>query len=99
MTTEKLNYIYYTLYCNNRAKYINLLWLYNSVRGRKNMSLSVKNIIKTYGDCNVVNDISFDIKEGEILGLVGHNGAGKTTTFRMILGLIESHMRFYFLRV
>ena len=55
------------------------------------MGLSVKNIIKTYGDCNVVNDISFDIKEGEILGLVGHNGAGKTTTFRMILGLIEKN--------
>ncbi|CEP43294.1 ABC transporter [[Clostridium] sordellii] len=53
------------------------------------MTLSVENLSKNYGGHNAVNNMSFNIEEGEILGLVGHNGAGKTTTFRMILGLIE----------
>jgi ABC-2 type transport system ATP-binding protein len=51
--------------------------------------LSVKHVTKYYGDFRAVNDISFDIKEGEIFGLLGVNGAGKTTTFRMIMGLLD----------
>ena len=51
--------------------------------------LEVKNIVKYYGDFLAVNDLSFDVKEGEIFGLLGVNGAGKTTTFRMIIGLLE----------
>ena len=51
--------------------------------------LKVEHITKYYGDFRAVNDISFEIHEGEIFGLLGVNGAGKTTTFRMIMGLLD----------
>ncbi|NLC48534.1 MAG: ATP-binding cassette domain-containing protein [Tenericutes bacterium] len=51
--------------------------------------LSVKNVTKYYGDLLAVDDLSFDIFEGEIFGLLGVNGSGKTTTFRMIMGLLD----------
>ncbi len=51
--------------------------------------LKVDHVTKYYGDFRAVNDISFEIKEGEIFGLLGVNGAGKTTTFRMIMGLLD----------
>ncbi|MBR4693700.1 MAG: ATP-binding cassette domain-containing protein [Bacilli bacterium] len=51
--------------------------------------LTVKNITKTYGTLKAVDNLSFEVKEGEIFGLLGVNGAGKTTTFRMIVGLLE----------
>ncbi len=51
--------------------------------------LSVKNVTKYYGDFLAVDNLSFDIREGEIFGLLGVNGAGKTTTFRMIMGLLD----------
>jgi ABC-2 type transport system ATP-binding protein len=53
--------------------------------------LSVKNVTKYYGDILAVDDLSFEIKEGEIFGLLGVNGAGKTTTFRMIMGLLDKN--------
>jgi ABC-2 type transport system ATP-binding protein len=46
--------------------------------------LEVKNLVKKYGDFTAVNDISFDIKEGEIFSLLGPNGAGKTTTISVL---------------
>lgn len=49
--------------------------------------LQVKNLTKQFGSFTAVNNISFDLKEGEILGLLGPNGAGKTTTIQMLLGL------------
>jgi ABC-2 type transport system ATP-binding protein len=49
--------------------------------------IEVKNLIKKYKDLTAVNDISFEVKEGEIFGLLGENGAGKTTTLEMIEGL------------
>ena len=49
--------------------------------------LRVDHLVKRYGDFIAVNDISFSLKEGEILGLLGPNGAGKTTTIQMLLGL------------
>ncbi len=52
--------------------------------------LSVKNIVKYYGSNCAVNGLSFDVKNGEIFGLLGENGAGKTTTFRIIMGLLDS---------
>jgi len=51
--------------------------------------LEVKNLTKKFSKFTAVNNISFDLKEGEILGFLGPNGAGKTTTIDMILGLIK----------
>ena len=50
--------------------------------------LSVKNLTKVFGSFTAVDNISFEAKEGEILGFLGPNGAGKTTTMQMLLGLI-----------
>lgn len=50
--------------------------------------LQLDNVVKIYGDKKAVNQISLQVKEGEIYGLLGANGAGKTTTMRMVLGLI-----------
>ena len=52
--------------------------------------LKVENIVKYYGKNCAVNNLSFEVKNGEIFGLLGENGAGKTTTFRIILGLLEA---------
>ena len=49
--------------------------------------LEVKNISKSFGNKKVLNDVSFSVNEGEILGFIGPNGAGKTTTIKIILGL------------
>jgi len=51
--------------------------------------VEIKNLKKNYGSKNAVKDISFNIKENEILGLLGPNGCGKTTTIGMILGLLK----------
>lgn len=51
--------------------------------------LKLENVTKYYGDFKAVDNLSFEVKEGEIFGLLGVNGAGKTTTFRMIMGLLE----------
>ena len=51
--------------------------------------LKVNHISKSYGSIKAINDLSFEVGEGEIFGLLGVNGAGKTTTFRMIVGLLE----------
>lgn len=53
--------------------------------------LKVEHITKYYGNFLAVDDLSFEIKEGEIFGLLGVNGAGKTTAFRMILGLLDKN--------
>ncbi len=50
----------------------------------------VENLNKLYGNVVGVDNISFNLKEGEILGLIGPNGAGKTTTIRAIMGLIKA---------
>lgn len=50
--------------------------------------LEVKNLVKTFGDYTAVNNLSFQIPDGKILGLIGQNGAGKTTTFRLILDFL-----------
>jgi lipopolysaccharide export system ATP-binding protein len=53
------------------------------------MILRAENIVKKYRKRTVVNGVSFDVKQGEIVGLLGPNGAGKTTSFYMIVGLIR----------
>ena len=56
---------------------------------RRKFVIQVENITKKYGSFVAVNDISFEIDEGEIVGFLGPNGAGKSTTMNMITGFIE----------
>ena len=51
--------------------------------------VEVKNITKKYGSFVAVNDISFTINDGEVVGFLGPNGAGKSTTMNIITGFIE----------
>ena len=51
------------------------------------MSIELKNVSKKFGDVAVVNNVSFSVREGELLGLLGPSGGGKTTVLRMIAGL------------
>jgi lipopolysaccharide export system ATP-binding protein len=53
------------------------------------MNLRAEHLVKKYKQRTVVNDVSFDVSQGEIVGLLGPNGAGKTTSFYMIVGLIK----------
>ena len=57
-------------------------------KGKENM-LKVENVTKYYDQHLAVDNLSFEVQDGEIFGLLGVNGAGKTTTFRMIIGLLE----------
>ena len=50
--------------------------------------LRTEHLFKTYGKRTVVNDVSIEVRQGEIVGLLGPNGAGKTTTFYMTTGLV-----------
>ncbi|MDF2522381.1 MAG: transporter [Clostridiales bacterium] len=52
--------------------------------------IEIQNLTKSYGHINAVNDISFTVEKGEILGLLGPNGAGKSTTMNIITGFIPS---------
>lgn len=53
------------------------------------VTISTKNLVKKYGSRTVVNDVSLEVKQGEIVGLLGPNGAGKTTSFYQVVGLIK----------
>lgn len=64
--------------------------MYNNIsRGRDFVEtiLEVKSINKSFGSKKILNDVSFSIHQGEILGFIGPNGAGKTTTIKLLLGL------------
>ena len=54
------------------------------------MTIEVKNLTKRYGQNKAVDDISFEIKEGEIVGFLGPNGAGKTTTMNILTGYLSA---------
>ncbi len=51
--------------------------------------LKASNLLKYYGNIAVANNVSLEVKEGEVVGLLGPNGAGKTTSFYMIVGLVK----------
>ena len=53
------------------------------------MEIIANSLVKSYRGRRVVNDISLNVKQGEVVGLLGPNGAGKTTTFYMIVGLVR----------
>ena len=53
------------------------------------MRLRAESLIKKYGQRTVVNNVSFEVNQGEIVGLLGPNGAGKTTSFYMVVGLVK----------
>jgi len=55
----------------------------------ESIQLRAENLVKIYKRRPVVNHVSFDVRQGEIVGLLGPNGAGKTTSFYMIVGLIK----------
>jgi ABC-2 type transport system ATP-binding protein len=55
--------------------------------------IKVQNLVKKFGDITAVNDLSFDVKSGEIFGLLGPNGAGKTTIINIMTGLLEPTSR------
>ena len=60
-----------------------------SVERKEEFMLKVEHITKYYDQNKAVDDLSFEVEDGKIFGLLGVNGAGKTTTFRMIIGLLE----------
>ena len=62
---------------------------YGNKRLEEKEVIQVRNVTKKYGSTIAVNDISFDVKDGEIVGFLGPNGAGKSTTMNMITGFIE----------
>ena len=53
------------------------------------MSIEVKNLLKEYGEQKAVNNISFKVEKGEIVGFLGPNGAGKSTTMKIITGYLQ----------
>lgn len=63
----------------------------NAVAPDSLMVLRTDNLVKKYGKRTVVNHVSIDVTQGEIVGLLGPNGAGKTTTFYMTVGLIQAN--------
>ena len=54
-----------------------------------NLTIHTKDLVKSYHNRTVVDHVSVNVKQGEIVGLLGPNGAGKTTTFYMVVGLIK----------
>ena len=64
---------------------------YNIISMEEIVMLKVENVSKYYGTLKAVDDLSFEVDDGEIFGLLGLNGAGKTTTFRMVMCLIDDY--------
>lgn len=53
------------------------------------LTITTQQLVKRYNNRTVVNQVSVEVKQGEIVGLLGPNGAGKTTSFYMVVGLIK----------
>jgi drug efflux transport system ATP-binding protein len=54
------------------------------------IALSLENVVKRYGPVRALNGVSFDVRQGEMFGLIGPDGAGKTTTIRLLCGLLHA---------
>ncbi|RFA36256.1 hypothetical protein CAI16_05560 [Virgibacillus dokdonensis] len=59
------------------------------MQGERNMFLEAKSISKSFGDKRALQDVTMNIKENEVLGVIGHNGAGKTTLFKLLLSMYQ----------
>ena len=55
----------------------------------KNFKLKIDKISKQFGNRKVVQQVSFEVESGQVVGLLGPNGAGKTTSFYMVVGLVK----------
>ena len=64
---------------------------FDIIKHEGDFMLKVDHVTKYYGDFKAVDDLSFEVNDGEIFGLLGVNGAGKTTTFRMIMRLLDDY--------
>src|SRR4029453_12427379 len=62
--------------------------LWRRLGGAERAMIAARHLSRTFGDRSAVEDVTFDVRAGEIFGLLGPNGAGKTTTLRMLAGLI-----------
>ena len=71
---------------NNGNKPIPIIFAANNIFA---LVIKTQHLIKRYGSRTVVNDVSFEVNQGEIVGLLGPNGAGKTTSFYQVVGLIK----------
>lgn len=78
-------WIFCELLYNKKIKW----YIFCNLKWGRNFCDRSKNVTKKYGNFVAVDNISFNIKEGEIIGLLGPNGAGKSTTMNMITGFIE----------
>lgn len=56
---------------------------------RRIRKIEARNLVKAFGERTVVNDVSFQVESGQVVGLLGPNGAGKTTSFYMVVGLVQ----------
>ena len=65
-----------------------LIFTFANLLINKMTSINIKNLSKSYGDTRAVQNLSLEVKKGELFGLIGPDGAGKTTTFRMLTTLI-----------
>ena len=54
------------------------------------IALSLDNVVKRYGSVAALSGVSFDVRQGEMFGLIGPDGAGKTTTIRLLCGLLHA---------
>lgn len=59
----------------------------NAVNENNNIAVEIKNVVKSFGNTDVIKDVSISIKQGEVYGIIGHSGAGKSTLLRCINGL------------
>jgi lipopolysaccharide export system ATP-binding protein len=82
--------IKHKLLLNNNAFIPLYLFIVNLLKlPTLNLTIYTKNLIKRYGSRTVVNNVSFQVSQGEIVGLLGPNGAGKTTSFYQVVGLVR----------
>jgi len=72
--------------CKSKGKYI---FPEKQVKGNKeSIAIEVNGLIKSYNGLRAVDNISFNVKQGELVGFIGPNGAGKSTTIKMLTGIL-----------